>query len=92
MIQSLIGILKTLVAVDRYEHLNMSRSADLRHQVPVGAVASSGYAAVDLQSSLVVHVSEPVALQSFVGSSSAQQRLHVEREQIQRTERKQTGE
>lgn len=57
-------------------------------QVPVGAVVSSCYVAVDLQSSLVVYVCEPVTLQSLVGSSAAKQRLYIEREQLQRPESK----
>lgn len=46
--------------------------------VPVGAVVSRCYVAVDLQSSLVVYISLSVTLQSFIGCSTTKQRLHVE--------------
>lgn len=41
------------------------------NQLPVGAVVGGCYVAVNLQSSLVVYVSQPVTFQSFIGSSAA---------------------
>lgn len=59
-------------------------------QVPVGAIVSSCYVAVDLQSGLVVYISLPVTLLSFIGSCPTEQRLHIKGMQLQRPETKQT--
>lgn len=53
-------------------------SSDVQHehditaqQLPVGAVVGRCYVAVDLQSGLVVHVRQPVTLQSFISRSAS---------------------
>ncbi len=81
--------LKALGHFARSDNMNMpTRLGRVAAQVPVCAVMSSCDVAVNLQSSLVVHVSVSVTLQSFEGRRTAQQRLDVEREQLKRPERK----
>lgn len=53
-------------------------------KLPVGPVVGGRYVAVDLQSRLVVHISQSVTFQGFIGGGTAKQRLDVERRQLQR--------